>query len=537
MEQKVPVSAARAAEASPWAPLKQPLFRAIWIATLVSNIGTWLHDVGAAWLMTSLAPSPIMVSLVQAATTLPMFLFALPSGVLADIVDRRRLLISAQCLMLVAAVLLGVLQYMGLVTPVVLLVATFVLGLGAALNAPAFQAIVPELVPKEDLAPAVALNSLGINIARAIGPAIGGVIVAASGPGLVFVLNGISVLGVLITLYRWRRQPRSGTLPPERFFGAVRAGFRYVKQAPELQTVLIRAAAFFAFASATWSLLPLLARQQLGLGAGGYGVLLAFIGGGAVLGAVALPKLRSRLPANRVIAGATLLFAAVGFSLARLRSFEAACAVAFLAGIAWISMLSTLNIAAQMALPAWVKARTLAVYLVVFNGAMAAGSAIWGTLATSTDIPTTLTVAAAGQLVALLLVVRHRLPSELANLTPSLHWPAPVLSSTAEPDRGPVLVTVEYQVPAEQTEAFTTEMDRLRRIRLRDGAIHWGLYEDGERPGRWIEAFELESWVEHLRQHERVTEADRAVQEGIRRFHTGPGAPTVTHLVGARRAT
>ena len=484
--------------------------------------------------MISLAPSPIMVSLVQAATTLPMFLFALPAGVLADIVDRRRLLIFAQCFMLVTAVLLGALQLMGLVTPAVLLVATFLLGVGAALNAPPFQAIVPELVTKQDLPPAIALNSLGINIARAIGPAIGGLIVAASGPGAVFILNGISVFGVLFTLQRWRREPRSGTLPPERFFGALRAGLRYARQAPDLHTVLLRATAFFAFASATWSLLPLLARRQLGLGAGGYGILLAFIGAGAVLGAVMLPRLRSRLPVNQVTATATVILALVAFTLAHVRSFAAACAIAFLAGIGWIAMLSTLNVAAQMALPNWVKARTLAVYLVVFNGAMAGGSALWGTLATLYDIPTALTVAAAGQLIALLLVYRRRLPRELPNLAPSLHWPAPSVASDPELERGPVLVTVEYEVLADRANAFADAMDEMRRIRLRDGAIHWGLFEDTARPGRWLEAFELETWIEHLRQHERVTEADRAAQDRIRAFHMGAEPPSVSHLIGRR---
>lgn len=535
MEEKLEAADSTQKQASPWAPLKQPLFRAIWIATVISNIGTWMHDVGAAWLMTTLAPSPIMVSLVQAATTLPMFLFALPAGVLADIIDRRRFLIFAQCLMLITATTLGLLQFLGLVTPTVLLLATFALGLGAALNAPPFQAIVPELVSKEDLPPAVALNSLGINIARAIGPALGGAIVAASGPGAVFVLNGLSVLAVLVTLVRWQRVPRSGALPPERFIGAIRAGFRYVRQSPGLHTVLIRAGAFFVFASATWALLPLIARQELGLGASGYGVLLGFIGGGAVFGALMLPRIRQHLSANVVAAAATAIFALVAIGFAYLRSFPVACSVAFLAGIGWIAMLSTLNVAAQMALPNWVKARTLAVYLVVFNGAMAGGSAFWGAIATRWDIPAALTIAATGQVLALLLVYRRRLPSQLANLEPSLHWPTPVTVYDPELERGPVLVTVEYSVPADRTDAFVSMMDEMRRIRRRDGAIFWELFEDAARPGRWVELFELETWVEHLRQHERITEADRAVQELVRDFHAGNEPPVVSHLLAPQR--
>lgn len=524
-------------QASPWAPLERPVFRSLWIATLISNIGTWMHDIGAAWLMTTLAPSPIMVSLVQAATTLPMFLFALPAGVLADIIDRRRFLIFAQCLMLATATLLAALQFMGLVTPAILLLATFGLGLGAALNAPPFQAIVPELVRKEEISSAVALNSLGINIARAIGPALGGAIVAAAGPGAVFALNGVSVLAVLIALVRWQREPRSGALPPERFFGALRAGFRYVRQAPDFHTVLIRAGAFFVFASATWALLPLIARQELGLGAGGYGVLLGFLGAGAVCGAVALPRLRDRLSGNAVTGIATVVFTVVALGFAYLRSFPVACVLAFLAGTGWIAMLTTLNVAAQMALPNWVKARTLAVFLVVFNGCMAGGSALWGAIATELDIPTALTIAAVGQALALLLVSRRTLPSQLANLTPSLHWPAPAVASDPDLDRGPVLVTVEYAVPSERAEAFVSAMQDMRRIRRRDGAIFWELFEDTAVPGRWLEVFELETWVEHLRQHGRVTESDRVTQERVREFHAGTAPPAVSHLIAAPRKT
>ena len=522
------------AQASPWAPLQRPVFRSIWLATLVSNIGTWMHDVGAAWLMTTLAPSPIMVSLVQAATTLPMFLFALPAGVLADIIDRRRFLIFAQCLMLVTATLLAALQFMGLVSPAILLLATFGLGLGAALNAPPFQAIVPELVRKEEISSAVALNSMGINIARAIGPALGGAIVAAIGPGAVFALNGLSVLAVLAALVLWQREPRAGALPSERFFGALRAGFRYVRQAPDFHAVLIRAGAFFVFASATWALLPLIARQELGLGAGGYGILLGFLGAGAVCGAIALPRLRDRLSGNVVTAAATLMFALVALGFAYLRSFPAACVLAFLAGTGWIAMLTTLNVAAQMALPNWVKARTLAVFLVVFNGCMAGGSALWGAVATESTIPAALTIAAAGQVLALLLVSRRRLPNQLSNLAPSLHWPAPVVASDPDLGRGPVLVTVEYSIPPARTDAFVSAMHDMRRIRRRDGAIFWELFEDVAVPGRWLEVFELETWVEHLRQHGRVTEADRMIQERIRRFHSGSVPPVVSHLIAAR---
>jgi MFS family permease len=518
--------------AAPESPLRLPVFRALWLATIVSNVGTWMHDVGAGWLMTSLSSDPMMVALVQAATTLPMFLFALPGGALADIVDRRRLLLGAQLWALLAAGLLALLVFSGHAGAYTLLALTFALATGAALSAPAFQAIVPELVGKAALPQAVALNSLGVNIARAIGPALGGLLIAASGPAAVFALNAVSVLGVALVLWRWKRAPTASHLPAEHFFGALKAGARYAREAPALQIVLIRSVGFFVFASALWALLPLIARRTLGLGPAEYGGLLTFMGAGAIAGAMALPKLRQHLSANHLTIAASVLFAVASFALAHATRFAEACAVMFVAGCAWIAMMSSLNAAAQLAAPAWVKARALAIYLLTFQGSMAAGAALWGSIAARYGIDWALMLAAAGLLLSLVLALRHALPAGAGpDLTPSAHWPAPLVEQAPQADRGPVLITVEYRIEPARAQEFALAMQALRRIRRRDGALSWGLYEDVEHPGLMLESFVVESWLEHLRQHERVTHADHEDQALLQRFHIGPEAPRVRHLL------
>lgn len=517
-------------------PLASPVFRALWIATIVSNIGTWMHDVGAGWLMTSLSPDPLMVALVQAATTFPMFVLALPAGALADIVDRRLLLVGAQMFGLVAALALGGLTLAGMTNAWVLLVFTAALAVGAAFSAPAFQAIVPELVPQPALQQAVALNSLGINIARAIGPALGGVIIAASGPGAVFAANALSVVGVLAVLARWRRVAPSRHLPAEHMIGAMRAGLRYAMRAPELQTVLVRSVGFFLFASGLWALLPVIARRDLGLGPLGYGGLLTFMGLGAIGGAMLMPRMRGRIGANRITLGASLLLATAMAGLSQAHGFAIAAAALFVAGIAWIAMMASLNGGAQATSPGWVKARALAIYLLVFQGSMAAGSALWGSVASRIGVPPTLLVAGALLAVAAL-ALAWRFPldqASLLDLSPSAHWPEPVVDGDIEHDRGPVLVTIEYRVDPAKVPAFFTEMAKMRRIRRRDGAIHWGVYEDTARPGTVVETFTVESWLEHLRQHDRITNADRALQEALRAFQTGEVPPVVRHFAARR---
>ena len=358
------------APVSAWAPLRTPVLRALWIASVVSNIGTWMHDVGAAWLMTSLTPSPLLVALMQTATSLPIFLLALPGGALADIVDRRRLLLVTQSWMCATAVALGLVTLAGVTTPAVLLALTFALGLGAALNMPAWQATTPEMVPRAQLLAAVALGGVGFNVTRAVGPALGGLIVAVAGSGAVFLLNALTFLGVIGAVYTWRRPPRERRLPPEHVLGAMRAGVRYVRHAPLFRTVLVRTAVFIICGSATWALLPVVGRRDLGLSALGYGVLLGCLGLGAVAGSAVLPRLRARLSVDALVIVATIIFGAATLALAHLRSFPLLSAVMLVAGVAWIALMSSLNVAAQVAILGWVRARALAVYLLL-GGALA----------------------------------------------------------------------------------------------------------------------------------------------------------------------
>ncbi|MDB5421796.1 MAG: transporter, partial [Brevundimonas sp.] len=460
----------------------------------------------------------------------------LPAGALADIADRRRMLIAAQIVGLLAAAALAVLTWQGLTTPVILLGVTLLLGTAAALSAPAFQAIVPELVDRASLPEAVALNSLGVNISRAIGPALGGVVVALAGPAAVFTLNALSVLAVLAVLANWKRSAAVLTLPPEHFLDALKAGYRYARQSPALRVVLVRAVGFFIFGSALWAMLPLVARRELGLDAVGYGALLACMGAGAVLGAVLLKWLRGHVAPNALSLASTLLFAMAGLALALAKSVWIAGPVMVMAGLAWIGMLTSLNVAAQLASPSWVKARALAVYLVAFQGAMTGGSILWGVLAARTDVTTALIVAATGQALAVVLAFRWRLPTDRAvDLTPSHHWADPTPATEPGADRGPVLIEIEYRVAPNRVAAFVAALRSFKAVRRRDGAIRWDVWEDAAEPGRIIETFVVESWLEHLRQHARVTEADRIEQDALNAFHIGDDPPRVRHLLTPSR--
>jgi MFS family permease len=514
-----------------WEPLRRPAFRALWMAAVVSNVGTWMHDTAAGWTMTTLAPSPLMVSMMQTATSFPFFVLAVPAGALADIVDRRRLLLATQAWMLVAATALGFLALEGAITPGRLLGLTFALGIGAAMNAPAWQATTPELVPRAELPAAVALTGISVNVARAIGPALGGTLIAAGGPGLVFLLNAASFLAVLVAIARWRREHQPATLPPERVLGAVRTGVRYVRHATPFHAVLVRSAAFVLPASAVWALLPLVARESLGLNAAGYGLVLGGLGVGAITGALALGWLRAHVPLERMLAAATVLFAVTSAGLAVAHRLEVAFALTFGGGIAWMTMMSAVTVAAQESVPGWVRARALAVSLLVIQGSLAGGALLWGVVATHTSLATAL-LAAAGALVSVgTFALRIRLhPTSGLDLTPSGHWEMPIVFGTLDLDEGPVLVTVEYRIDAANADAFVAVMAQLERTRRRDGAIEWGLYQDTSDPVRWLETFLVESWVEHLRQHERVTVSDRALQDQVYAL-IADGEPRVSHFV------
>lgn len=520
-----------------WSPLKIRLFRAMWLAILGSNVGTWVNDVAAAWVMAERTGSPLMVALVQSATTVPVVLLALVAGTLADIVDRRRYLLFTQGWMLLVAATLATLTALGMLTPPLLVLLTFAMGCGAAMAMPAQAAIVSELVPRPMLASAVALNSIGINIARSLGPAIGGLIVAQLGAGWAFGLNALSFAAMLWVLFNWRPDAQASALPPEGFGAGLRAGVRYALRAGRLQAVLIKSAGFFFFASAVTALLPLVVRSELHGGAGTYGLLLGCIGIGAVSGALVLPSLRARLDRDLLVLLATLACALSLFGLAWLRHMALLPLAMLVNGFAWITVLSSLQIAAQTAVPAWVRARALSLYIMVFSLGMAAGGLSWGSIAQRTSIPLALTLAAVGAVIGGLLVWRVRIAgSEELDLRPAGHWPAPELAVPVTHDRGPVLVTVEYHIDDADRAAFHALLGELGRTRRRDGAVIWGVAEDVATPGIHLEYFVTPSWIEHLRQHERVTAEDRILQEKVRALHRNEHAPIVRHFVGGTGA-
>lgn len=519
---------------SPWAPLRYPVFRALWLATVASSIGTWMHDTAAAWLMTSLSTSTLLVALMQTASSLPVLFLALPAGALADIVDRRRLLLITQGWMLAAASLLGVLTLAGWMTPWLLLFLTFVLGLGTALNTPAWQATTPDLVPRSELPAAVALGGVATNIARAVGPAVGGLLVAMIGSGGVFVLNAMSFVAVILVLRAWSKAPVETVMPAERVMGAMRAGVRYLRHAPAVRAVLVRCATFILGASALWALLPVLARHELGLGAAGYGLLLGSLGVGAIAGGAVLGRLRSRTATDRLVVGATLAYAAATLALAWVRIVPLLCVALFVAGFAWMTAMPLFNVATQRASPDWARARMLAVYVFAFMGGMAVGSAVWGLVANQFGVSITLTAATFVLLAGLVITRRFRLAVwEGLDLTPSGHWRDPIVTAEVRPDAGPVLVTVEYRVAPEDAEAFSLAMEGVAELRRRDGSMTWGLYRDTAEPDRYVETFISESWDEHMRQHARATMADKRIEAAARAFHRGPEPPVVSHLIHA----
>ncbi|MFC5067275.1 MFS transporter [Flaviflagellibacter deserti] len=514
-----------------FAPLRQPVFAVLWAATVLGNTGSFMRDVASSWLVTDLSASPAAVAMIQAAGTLPIFLLAIPAGVLSDILDRRKFLIFIQVMLASVSISLMILSHLGLLSVSSLVALTFLGGIGAALMGPTWQSIVPELVEKQDLKSAVALNSLGINIARSIGPATGGFLLAAFGAAVTYGADVLSYIFVIAALLWWRRPQDADDVLSERFTGAFRAGLRYARASRELHVVLIRAVVFFAFASAVWALLPLVARNLLEGDAGFFGILLGAVGAGAIVGALVMPRLRQKLDADQLVLGSVLVTALVMASLALAPPKFIAFVLLLLLGGAWIVALTTLNGTAQAILPNWVRGRALAVYLTVFNGAMAGGSLGWGLIAQELGVPTTLLVGGAGLVIAGLVMHRIKLPIGEADLTASHHWPEPLTIDPVEHDRGPVIIQIEYCVSRDSRPDFISALTRLSAERRRDGAYQWGVMEDAADPERITEWFMVESWAEHLRQHHRVSKADADIQAEVLRFHSAAEPPKVTHLL------
>ena len=525
-----------ASPGSAWAPFRHRLFAAMWGAQFVSNIGSWMQTVAAQWLMLTLTGSATYVALVQTAAGLPVVLFAIVAGTIGDLVDRRRFLLVTETFMLIAAAALGALAIAGLVTPWVLLALVFAVGTGQALTSPTWQTLQPELVSPAERTQAISLGSVNQNLARAVGPAIGGALLAATSAGTVFLVNAASFIVVIGVIAAWRSAARApDALPREHVGEAVRAGGRYIAASPVLRVILARAGLFIFFASAIWALLPLTAERVLHLGSGGYGLLLGSVGIGAVAGAVLLPRLRARLSADALLTAGSIGMAVVTLLLAYAHVTAAAAVALVVGGACWILALSTLNSLYQLSLPRWIKARGMSFYLMVFQGGGAVGAAVMGVAAEQAGLTPTLTIAAAGLALGPLAALRWRFrPIPPEDLLPAGDWPAPHLAEDQTPD-GPVLVSVEYWPQTGLEEQLMTALQRTRFSRRRTGATSWRAWQDASDPSWILEQFVVASWDEHLRQHERVTKRDQGRLDRIREL-TDPAHPvTVTHWLAVTR--
>ena len=523
-----PVQVSRGA----FAPLSYPIFRAILIVTFTSNIGTWIQDVGASWLMTSLAPSPLMVSLIQTAGNLPYFLLGLLAGTLADITDKRRLLLISQLWMLASVGTLGVLTIFHLTTPWILLGLTFSVGVGSVLGAPAWQAVVPELIPREEILDAVAMNGVQFNVARGMGPVIGGIIVTAWGAGVAFLANAASFVGVIGVLLSWRRTQRKSMLPAERIYGGIRAGARYVRYSPVLNAVLVRSFLFGLGASAMWAVLPLAARVEFHVDATGYGLIVAFFGIGAAACGFGLSVLKRLIPTDWLAMSGGLAFAIANVSVAAAHQVYLLWLATFLAGAGWVATTAMYNSSAQMALPAWVRARALSLYLLALQGGLAVGSLGWGYLATRVGIRNALDASALFMAVGMLTAMRFSLSgAERFDPEPWVIQGIPHLGEGPAMEQGPVMVYLEFRIEPARAAEFELAMRALEPIRRRDGAVMWSFFSDIADPRRYVEAYMVETWGEHVRQHYRGTSSDSAAWQRVCSFHLGPERPIVSHLV------
>jgi len=530
----LPTQQAAPAEESALAPLRRRGFRAGWTALAGSQLVIWMNTVGAVTVIASLSDSPTLIALVQTANSVPAVLLALLTGSMADIVDRRRFAIASQSWMLLAVAALAALTLADAITPGLALALTFALGAGMATTFVIYQALTQDFVPRSELPAAVALNGVAINLARAIGPALAGVVIAALSAGALFAVEaGLLVLIIGLVVLRVR-PPGPARASGERFAPAVRAGIRFVRFSPPVRTVLLRGAAFSVSASALWALLPVAALGRLGLSESSFGLLMGCVGTGAILGATMLPRLRRRFAFDRMIAVASIGLAGGLIALAYIPWAELVAVTLLITGACWLMVLSSLNTSAQRVAPGWVRARTLAVFQLVMQGGLAIGSLTWGLVTGFADVETALTIASGGLVAGVALARRWPLAgSERSDLTPAGAWSDPNVDIEPRPDDGPVLITVEYRVDAADAARFVSAMAELGRIRRRDGGYRWGLYADLERPGCYLETFVVDSWSEHLRQHDRLTVADLEVTRLTRSFHRGERPPEVRHMLWA----
>lgn len=515
-----------------FAPLRHASFRFLWIATLVSNLGALIQAVAAGWVMTELTASPQMVALVQGAATLPVMLFSIAAGALADSFNRRRIMIAAQAGMMAVSIALAASAWMGWIGPWLLLGFTFLIGCGTALQNPSWQASMGDIVPREHISPAVTLNAMGFNLMRSIGPAVGGVLVAVAGAAVSFAVNAASYLPLIAALLRWKPDYPSHDLPREGFFSAVAAGLRYVSMSPSLLTVLFRAFLFGLSAVSVLALLPVVTREMLAAGATTYGGLLGAFGLGAILGAVTNEAVRARFSNETIVRLACIVFALSTVLLGLSRSAIVSHVLLLPAGASWVLALSLFNVTVQLSTPRWVVGRALSIYQTATFGGMAVGSWIWGAVADTQGVAAALAGAAAVLVLGAAVGLRFALPAFSAlDLDPLDQFREPALRLDLQGRSGPIMVMVDYVVDQSDVPDFLAAMRRRRRIRLRDGARQWALLRDLENPEIWTESYHVPTWVEYIRHNRRRTRADAEVTEALRKLHKGPGAPRVHRMI------
>jgi MFS family permease len=515
---------------SPLAPFRTPVFRMLWITWLMANTCMWMSDVAAAWTMTSLTSTPIWVALVQTAASLPVFLLGLPSGALADILDRRRFLLFTQVWVALVASLLSLIVFLGFMSPLLLLLLVFANGIGLAMRWPVFAAIVPEVVPRAQLPAALALNGVSMNASRMVGPLIAGALIASVGSAWVFMLNAVLSLIAAIVISRWKRVHVPHPLGRERLGSAIRVGLQYAKESAHLKGVLVRISVFFFSSTGLVALLPLVARGLDGGGAGTFTLLLASMGMGAIISTIFLPQLRRRFSRDvLVLCGAAVQSMAM-LIIALTPYIWVAVPAMLCAGGAWITTANTLSVSAQMGLPNWVRARGMSMFQMAIMGASAFGAAVWGQVATVASVPISLIAAAITGTLAMALANRA-MPAQgmVEDLTPSTVFKVP--QADAPPANGHVMLMIEYLIDPARADEFRTLMDESRRSRLRHGALSWELLHDINAPGRFVEMIEDESWTDHLRRFDRVTSADVALRDRKLAFHIAESPPVVTRSI------
>ena len=517
---------------SAWAPLRAPTFRMLWLVWMAANLTLWMNDVAAAWLMTTLTTSATMIALVQTASSLPVFLLGLPSGALADLVDRRRLFLFTQVWVASTAALLYAAAVTDRLTAGALLVLVFANGIGLAIRWPVYAAILPELVPRNELGSALALNGVAVNVSRVVGPLLAGALIAAAGSEYVFAANFVIALGCATALFYWKRAAKPpSVLPGERFLGAMRLGWQYVRESPRMRDAIVVTSTFFLHATALIALLPLVA-QRLGGGAGTYTLLLACLGLGAIVAVSQLPRIRARWTRDGVAVRGSMVQSACTAIVAFAPSAWVAAPAMLAGGFAWIAVANSVTISAQLALPDWVRARGMSIYQMAIMGGTAAGAFVWGQVADRTSVAASLALCSVSLLAALFFTRARVLegPAE-EDHTPTHPWDEPVPATPIEPDDGPVMVTLVYQIDPARAAEFGAIMAETRSARLRHGAVSWGLFEDLERPGRFVEYFACDSWADYLRRFDRFTAQDQRLQAMRHAFHVGGGTPAISRFI------